>query len=226
MTKTWLAWGLVVGLVLVGLAACSPASAKDEAAKLAAASAAASRVSSQPTQRTLRSGTTIEARIQDSLSSRHNQAGETLRATVSSDVKDANGGIAIPAGSTVGLRIAELQAATNKSQADGKITLVVTSMTVRGQTYQVSSTVNPVLHQLVGRGVTTGEVEKAAGGAVIGAVAGRVIGGDTKGAVIGGAVGAAAGTAAAVHWASRDVVVTPGTTITFSLPQALTVATR
>jgi len=219
MTKTWLAWGLVVGLVLVGLAACSPASAKDEASK-------ARVVSYGPAQRTLVSGTRIEARLQDSISSRHNNAGETLRATVNADVKDANGGIAIPAGSSVGLRIAELQAATNKSQADGKITLVATSMTVRGRTYEVSSTVNPVPHQLVGRGVTAGEVEKAAGGAVIGAVAGRVIGGDTKGAVIGGAVGAAAGTAAAVHWASRDVVVTPGTTITFSLAQALTVATR
>lgn len=220
MSKTWLAWGLVVGLVVLGLAACSPASAKEEAASKARA------VSNGPAQRTLVSGTRIEARLQDSLSSRHNKAGETLRATVSADVKDGYNGIAIPAGSTVGLRIAELQAATNKSQADGKITLVVTSMTVRGQTYQVSSTVNPVLHQLVGRGVTAGEVEKATGGAVIGAVAGRVIGGDTKGAVIGGAVGAAAGTAAAVHWASRDVVVTPGTTITFSLPQALTLAVR
>jgi len=219
MSKTWLAWGLVVGLVVLGLAACSPASAKDEASK-------ARVVSYGPAQRTVVSGTRIEARLQDSLSSRHNNAGETLRATVSADVKDANGGIAIPAGSSVDLRIAELQAATNKSQADGKITLVVTSMTVRGQTYQVNSTVNSVPHLLVGRGVTAGEVEKAAGGAVIGAVAGRVIGGDTKGAVIGGAVGAAAGTAAAVHWASRDVVVTPGTTITFSLPQALTVATR
>jgi len=219
MSKTWLAWGLVVGLVVLGLAACSPASAKDEASK-------ARVVSYGPAQRTVVSGTRIEARLQDSLSSRHNNAGENLRATVSADVKDANGGIAIPAGSSVGLRIAELQAATNKSQADGKITLVVTSMTVRGQTYQVNSTVNSVPHLLVGRGVTAGEVEKAAGGAVIGAVAGRVIGGDTKGAVIGGAVGAAAGTAAAVHWASRDVVVTPGTTITFSLPQALTVATR
>jgi len=53
-----------------------------------------------------------------------------------------------------------------------------------------------------------------------------VIGGDTQGAIIGGAVGAAAGTAAAVHWASRDVVVTPGTQIVFSLAQALTVASR
>lgn len=215
MSKTMLAAMLVFGFV-----ACSPASAKDEAASKAGA------VSSAPAQRTLSSGTSVEARIQDSLSSRHNKAGETLRATVSADVKDKYGQVAIPAGSPVQLRIAQLEAATNKSQADGKIALVVTSMTVRGQTYQISSTVNPVPHQLVGRGVTVGEVEKAGGGAVIGAVAGRVIGGDTKGAIIGGAVGAAAGTAVAVHWASRDVVVTPGTLIVFALPQALTVAAR
>jgi hypothetical protein len=215
MSKT-----LLAGMLLLGLVACSPASAKDEPATTARA------VSTAPAQRTLNSGTSVEARIQDSLSSRHNKAGETLRATVSADVKDNYGQVAIPAGSPVEIRVAQLEAATNKSQADGKIALVVTSMTVRGRTYQIGSSVNAVPHQLVGRGVTAGEVEKAGGGAVIGAVAGRVIGGNTKGAVIGGAVGAAAGTAAAVHWASRDIVVTPGTTIVFSLPQALTVAAR
>jgi len=215
MSKTLLATTLMLGLV-----ACSPASAKDEAASTTKA------VSTAPAQRTLSSGTSVEATIQDALSSRNNKAGETLRATVSADVKDKYGQVAIPAGSPVQLRVAQLEAATNKSQADGKIALEVTSMTVRGQTYQISSTVNSVPHQLVGRGVTAGEVEKAGGGAVIGAVAGRVIGGDTKGAIIGGAVGAAAGTAAAVHWASRDVVVTPGTQIVFSLAQALTVASR
>jgi hypothetical protein len=215
MSKTFLA-----GMLMAGLAACSPASAKPEAGSTTRA------VSNRPAQRTLVAGTSIEARIQDSISSRRNKSGETLRATVSGDVRDAYGQVAIPAGSAVGLRIAELQASTNKSQSDGRIVLEVTSVTVLGQTYQFSSIVNSVPHQLVGRGVTTGEVEKAGGGAVIGAIAGRVIGGDTKGAVIGGAVGAAAGTAAAVHWASRDVVVTPGTSFVFSLAHPLTVAQR
>ena len=215
MSKT-----LLAGMLVFGIVACSPASAKNEAPGTARA------VGNRPAQRTLASGTSITASIQDSLSSRHNKAGETLRATVNADVRDPSGQVAIPAGSAVGLRVAELEAASNKSQADGKLALEVTSVTVHGQTYRVSSKVNSVPHQLVGRGVTAGEVEKAGGGAVIGAVAGRVIGGNTKGAVIGGAVGAAAGTAAAVHWASRDVVVTPGTSIVFSLPQALTVTAR
>jgi hypothetical protein len=216
MSKT-----LLAGMLALGVGACSPASAKPEAG-----STAARAVSNLPAERTLVSGRQVEARIQDSISSRHNKAGETLRATVSADVKDAYGRVAIPAGSSVGLRIAQLEAATNKSQDDGKIALEVTSVTVHGQVYSVNAPIESIPHQLVGRGVTAGEVEKAGGGAVIGAVVGRVIGGDTKGAVIGGAVGAAAGTAAAVHWASRDDVVTPGTPVVFSLTQKLTVAAR
>jgi hypothetical protein len=216
MSKT-----LLAGMLAFGVGACSPASAKPEAG-----STTARAVSNLPAERTLVSGRQVEARIQDSISSRHNKAGETLRATVSADVKDAYGRVAIPAGSSVGLRIAQLEAATNKSQDDGKIALEVTSVTVHGQVYSVNAPIESIPHQLVGRGVTAGEVEKAGGGAVIGAVVGRVIGGDTKGAVIGGAVGAAAGTAAAVHWASRDVVVTPGTPVVFSLTQKLTVAAR
>jgi hypothetical protein len=212
---------LLAGMLALGVVACSPANAKPEAG-----STTAKAVSTLPAQRTLVSGRQVEARIQDSISSRHNAAGEMLRATVSADVKDAYGRVVIPAGSAVTLRITQLEAATNKSDADGKIALEVTSVMVRGQGYSVNASVESVPHQLVGRGVTAGEVEKVGGGAVIGAVVGRVIGGDTKGAVIGGAVGAAAGTAAAVHWASRDVVVTPGTQIVFSLTHSLTVAAR
>ena len=211
MSKAWLA-----GVLVLGLAACAPAAGKEEVGSTV----------SRRTSFTLASGTQVDATIQDSLSSRHNKVGETLRATVSADVKDAQGYIVIPAGSAVALRVVQLAPATNKSQKDGKLALSVSSVTVRGQVYQVNAAIASTPHKLVGRGVTAGEVEKAGGGAVIGAVAGRVIGGNTKGAVIGGAVGGAAGTAVAIHYASRDVVVTPGTQVVFSLGQALTVSAR
>ena len=211
---------LLAGMLVFGIVACSPASAKPEAGR------ASGTASSRPAQRTLASGTSITASIQDSLSSRHNKAGETLSATVSADVRDGGGHVVIPAGSAVGLKIAQLEPATNKSQDDGKIALDVTSVTVRGQVYHVSTRLDPVTHQLQGRGVTAGEVEKVGVGAAIGALAGRLIGKNTKGAVVGGVVGAGGGTAVAVHWASRDVVVSPGTHVLFSLPQSLTVSTR
>jgi len=215
MSKT-----LLAGMLVLGLVACSPASGKEEANSTGRV------VDAAPAQRTLVAGTQIEATIEDSLSSRHNKAGETVTATVSADVRDGRGHVVIPAGSALGLRIAELEPATNKSQDDGKIALDVPSVTVRGQVYRVSTRLDPVAHQLQGRGVTAGEAEKVGVGTAIGALAGRLIGGDTKGAVIGGAVGAGGGTAVAIHWASRDVVVSPGTHVVFSLPLALTVSTR
>jgi hypothetical protein len=209
---------LLAGMLVLGLVACSAASGKEEAGGTV--------VNNAPAQRTLAGGTRIDATIDNGFSSRHSDAGETLTATVSADVKDRNGHVVIPAGSTVALKIAQLEPATNKSQEDGKIAVDVTSVTVRGQVYGVSTRLDPVTHQLKGRGVGTGEVEKVGAGAAIGAVAGRLIGGNTKGAVIGGVVGAGGGTAVAVHWASRDVVVAAGTRVGFSLPQSLTVATR
>ncbi len=209
MSKT-----LLTAVLVLGVAACSPASGKNAEGGGASAS------------RTLVEGTRIEATTGDALSSRHNEAGETLAATVSADVEDGSGHVVIPAGSAVALRIVQLEPATNKSQDDGKIALEATAVTVRGQVYSMNARLDPVTHQLHGRGVTTGEAEKVGAGAAIGAVAGRVFGGDTKGAVIGGAIGAGAGTAVAVHWASRDVVVPVGTRVTFSLPQSLTISTR
>jgi hypothetical protein len=89
-------------------------------------------------QQTLVAGTLILATTQDSLSSRRNRGGETLTALVSGDVEGAHGQVVIPAGSRVALRIAQLEPATNKSR-QGKIALDVTSLTVLGQEYAVSS---------------------------------------------------------------------------------------
>jgi hypothetical protein len=89
--------------------------------------------------------------------------------------------------------------------------------------YPVSAEVTGLHHQLRGRGVTAGEVEKVGAGTAIGAVLGRVLGGNSRGAIIGGAVGAAGGTAVAVQTASRDVVVPAGAPVTIRLTGALVV---
>jgi hypothetical protein len=81
----------------------------------------------------------------------------------------------------------------------------------------VDARVQPVPHELKGRGVTAGEVEKVGAGAAAGAVVGAVATGRTKGAVVGGAVGAVGGAVVAAQTASRDVIVTPRTLITLIL---------
>ncbi len=175
---------------------------------------------------TLETGTRIEATTQRTISSRKDEAGGTFTAAVSSDVKDGRGRVVIPAGATLNLTITELEPANDKSKADGKITVLVSSVTVAGQTYAVLAGITSMTHTLKGRGVGATEVEKTAAGAVIGGIAGRVIGGNSKGTIIGAVVGGGAGAAVAVETANRDVVVAAGTPMVVTLNGPLTVAVR
>lgn len=201
-------------------------SLNDRAATAPAAKSAKPRpAAAAPAPRTLGAGTLIEAAISDSINSRHDKPGKTVTASVASDVKDRAGRVVIPAGSVVTLTVTALEPAKSKSAADGKLALQATSVNVKGRIYALDADVDPVAHELKGRGVTAGEVEKVGVGTAIGAIGGRIIGGNTKGAVIGGVVGAGAGTAVAVQTASRDVVVRPGTTVRITLRGTL-VASR
>jgi len=171
---------------------------------------------------TLAVGTSIEATMQDTLSSEHGRAGQTVTAIVSRDVMDG-GTVVIPAGAPLTLTIAQIQTAANSSDSDGTLVLAVTSVSVRGSSYPLSAELESVPHLLVGRGVTLGSAGKVAAGAVLGTIAGRVIGRNTRGAVIGGAVGAGAGVIIAAHTQDRDVVIPAGTTIVMALTQPLLV---
>jgi hypothetical protein len=213
-----------MGLLALGAVACSTSAAKEPPTDGARAGSLLGGETSS--KRTLASGTRVEATIQDSLSSRINKAGETLRAIVSRDVKNTRGVVVIPAGSVVSLTIAQLDPGNDQIRPEGRLSLVVTSVTVNGDTHAITADLDPVAHHLQGRGITKDEVERIGAGTVIGAVAGQVIGKNTKSTVIGGAAGAIAGTAVAVHYAYRDVIVTAGTPIGFTLAQVLSVSSK
>jgi hypothetical protein len=83
----------------------------------------------------------IEATIPSSISGRRHTPGETLTATVSADVRNAQRWVVIPAGCPVGLRIAVWGPTTNQSQPDAPLLLDITSVTVWGQEYPVRATV-------------------------------------------------------------------------------------
>jgi len=83
--------------------------------------------------------------------------------------------------------------------------------------------INDIPHAMKGRGVTKGQGTDVAVGAAAGALVGQLLGKNTRSTVIGGAVGAVGGGAVAVAGAQRDVIVTAGTRISFSLPQSITV---
>jgi len=214
-------WRLILAAVLVlGLPACTGGAAK-EVPKDDAVDGATSRAG-----RSLASGTRVTATIQTALSSRTNRAGETVRAVVSLNVTDARGRVVIPAGSTVVLTVAQLEPGSDQVRPEGRVALVVSSVTVDGRTHDVSAVLDPVAHHLEGRGITKDEAARIGAGTAIGALAGQAIGKNQRSTVIGGAVGAVAGTAVAVRYAYRDVVVSAGTPISFALTQALTLSAR
>jgi hypothetical protein len=165
----------------------------------------------------LPAGTQVRALLQDSISSLRNSAGQTVTALVSGDMRAPDGRTLVPSGSAVRLSITRLEPARTRGAADGKLELRADSVVVGGRAYPVSAEVQPVPHELTGRGVTAGEAEKVGAGAAVGAVAGGVITGKTRGAVIGGVVGAAGGAVVAAQTASRDVIVTPRTLVVLTL---------
>ena len=130
-----------------------------------------------------------------------------MTAPVPGVLRGPDGRFFVLSASTVRLTIELLRPARTRNAADGELALHADSIVIASGAFPVSADVRPVPHELHGRGVTAGEVEKVAAGTAVGAAAGAVITGKTKGAVIGGAVGAAGGAAVAVQTASRDVVV-------------------
>ena len=137
------------------------------AASAAPTSAAAA--SSAPTAaNTLPVGTQFRAQLQDTINSLRNSEGQTVTALVSGDVRAPDGLTVLPSGSTVHVYIARLRPARTRSASDGELELRVDSITVPGHSYAVRADVGPVPHELRGRGVTAGEVEKVGAGAAAG----------------------------------------------------------
>ena len=163
----------------------------------------------------LAAGTKFTAVTASRISSATDKAGESITARVSADVKDGDGRVVIPAGSTVRLRIAAIHESENKSDETGTLRLAAESVEIDGKSYSLSGSVS-VPRTLVGRKTNVNDVAKVGVGAGAGAVAGRVVGGG-KGTGIGGGRGGAGGAPRAVETKDRDVVVAAGSTARIEL---------
>jgi hypothetical protein len=168
----------------------------------------------------LAAGTKLTATTTAEVRSDKNKVGDTVTATIASDVKDNTGRVVIPAGSAVVLKVTAIKESENKSDKTGTLTLQPTSVSINGQSYPVSARIDSVGTQLQGRKTGAGDIAKVGAGAGIGAVVGRVLGGSTKGAVIGGVIGGAVGAQRAVETKDRDVVLPEGTSVTLVLDQS------
>jgi hypothetical protein len=174
-----------------------------------------------PTGSTLAAGTLVDAAITDAISSRQARAGDAFTADVVEDVTNG-GGVVIPAGSTVHGTITEVKAASSAGST-GTLTLAISSVTVRGETYDVSASIDSLATTTKGRPVSGGDVARVAGGAAAGAILGRVIGGNATGTVVGGVIGGVAGVAVSAAIKDVDIVLPAGTHLLLTLRQPLTV---
>jgi hypothetical protein len=173
-----------------------------------------------PVATSLAAGTNLSAATTAEIRSHKNKVGDTVMATIATDVKDNAGRVVIPAGSEVALKVTAIKESENKSDTTGTLTLQPTSVSINGQSYPISASIERVDTRLEGRKTNVGDVAKPAAGAAAGAILGRVIGGSSKGAVIGGVIGGAVGTQRAVETKDRDVVLPQGTTVTLVLDES------
>jgi hypothetical protein len=161
----------------------------------------------------------------DTLTSRHNKRGETVTATLASDVTDARGRTVIPAGALFVGTITDIAPAESPG-GQGRMVITYTSVEFGGQTYAVSARTDSLPTYMKGRGVTAGDAAKVGAATAVGAAAGAIIGKDVKGAVIGGAVGAAAGVGIAAATRDVDILLNAGSPIRLVLTAPFSVTTR
>ena len=168
-------------------------------------------------------GARFDMAATDTISSRTAKVGDPFTARVVEDVKNATGQVVIPAGSTVNGTITAVKPAPNP-RTPGTLTLSVTSVTVRGNSYPIEGTIDSLETVHKGRGVTSGDAAKVGAGAVAGAVLGRILGGNKKGTIIGGVVGGIAGAGVASQTKDSDIVLPAGAHIIVRLTKELAVS--
>jgi BON domain len=160
-------------------------------------------------------GTTLTITVGQALSSKTSQTGQTFIGTLAQPVS-VGGKAAIPAGSTISGTVVSAKS-KGKIKGQGELDLALTSVTVRGQTYNIQTAV--VAQTVKGKGKRTAVATGggAAGGALIGGIAG---GG--KGAGIGALVGAGAGLVGGTLTGNQQIEIPAESALSFRLSAPLT----
>jgi hypothetical protein len=159
-------------------------------------------------------GTSIAVRTTNALSSESSKAGETFEASLAQPV--VVGGVTVlPAGATATGKIVKA-ASAGRMKGEGVLSLALTSLTVKGHSYNLIT--EPVSQTAKSRGKRSATM--IGGGAGAGALIGGLAGGG-KGAAIGALAGGAAGTAGATMTGKRAVEVPAETILSFRLSAPL-----
>ncbi len=166
---------------------------------------------------TIPSGTEVRIRADQAINSKTASTSQIYPGTVSGNVLDSSGQVAVPSGSRAQLRVVSL--------GNNQLTLDLHSVTVNGHTYVVNSNSASAAASTKrgGLGVNKRTGEYVGGGALAGTLIGALAGGG-KGAAIGALAGGAAGAGTQVLTRGKELNVPAETQLTFRLNRNLTVA--
>ncbi len=161
-------------------------------------------------------GTVLEVRLNDTLSSKTSQPGESFSGVLAEPV-EIDGKVAIPKNADVGGTVIDAKP-LGHFKGGAKLQVQVNSVSFGGNSYNVET--SSVARTAKGKGKRTAVM--IGGGAGLGALIGGLAGGG-KGAAIGGLVGAGAGTGGAYFTGNKDVVIPAEAILSFKLEKALEV---
>lgn len=176
-----------------------------------------------PTSRNyLPAGTTLNARLNESLGTTSSKEGDRFTATVSDPVVATNGATAVPAGAILYGHVTGLHSATLPTD-QSVIRLDFDSLSFNGRSYPFDASISNVAVRNEATNPTTnstvrGAVTGAAAGAVLGAI---ISGGDLGKIISGGLLGAAAGTVISLGTGGTQSVIPSGSTMTVRSTQGV-----
>ena len=162
-------------------------------------------------------GTLITIRADEAIDSAKSVTGQLYSATVSQDVTDSAGGVAIRAGTPAKLLVRDI--GTGGATHSPELVLDLYSITADGKEYRVvTSDVDVSNRQGVGANRRTAKY--AGGGSGLGALFGAIVGGG-KGAAVGAAAGAGGGLLTQIFTRGREIKVPAESVMTFHLDRTL-----
>jgi len=163
-----------------------------------------------PSPVTLPEGTVLTVRLNETVSSKRNSAGDRFTATVAEPV-EVDGQVVIPKGAHVTGTVTEAKS-LGKIKGSATLRLVLDTVTVNDSKYDIRT--SAVARHEKGKGKRTAEF--GGGGAGAGALLGALAGGG-KGAAIGAVVGGGAGVAGGAYTGNKDIVLPAETMLSFKL---------
>ena len=170
-----------------------------------------------PVKVTIQAGTSLAVRIDQHISVKTSNAGDTFTGEVVDPVVDPNGVAVVPKGTRVS-GVIDASHARGRVKGASVLELRLTTMTLNGTEYQLRTA--DLTQTKKGKGKRSSAM--IGGGAGLGMLIGGLAGGG-KGALIGGLAGGGAGTAGAAMTGNKDLEIPAESIVHFKLSRYLVV---